>query len=454
MYYSILCVVVLLCLLLALTAGCARNRQYRTVFDPEKPNKPSSDPTNAVIEATLDYKLGFVEFDDQGWFWNFRQKNAIEELIQNECCLGTANAKATIIVLFVHGWKNNAAYENGNVQTFRAVLKQLSDLEKTLSEKENRMPRQMIGVYAGWRGLSVKSDYFPLPLGKEVTFWSRKSAAQRVGGYGALTELIIDLEELQRKSNHSLPATAPHTKLIIVGHSFGADAVYNAISQIVTERFVDTIKQAPGQLLKPLGDQVILLNPAFEAARFYDLEQLARSVQEYAPEQRPVVSVFRSKGDWATQTFFPIGQTLATMFQRHRSGFQKKSNHESVGWFEPFITHQLRYDTNTADAVASSTVNAVTGKRELRSRDKLPRVAENIISQRREWRSAAAPGSTNVFGPCVLTSTPNYRPRNPIVVVSVVKEVMKDHGDIGNPVLINFLQEYIPFCDNEPINQR
>src|SRR5690349_21836935 len=84
----------------------------------------------------------------------------------------------------------------------RSVLKQLSDLEKTLGEKENRMPRQLIGVYAGWRGLSIKSDYFPLPLGKETTFWSRKNAAQRVGGYGALTELIMDLEEVQRNSNH------------------------------------------------------------------------------------------------------------------------------------------------------------------------------------------------------------------------------------------------------------
>jgi hypothetical protein len=36
------------------------------------------------------------------------------------------------------------------------------------------------------------------------------------------------------------------------------------------------------------------------------------------------------------------------------------------------------------------------------------------------------------------------------VVVSVDKQIMKDHDDIGNPVLINFLQEYIPFCDDEP----
>jgi hypothetical protein len=27
---------------------------------------------------------------------------------------------------------------------------------------------------------------------------------------------------------------------------------------------------------------------------------------------------------------------------------------------------------------------------------------------------------------------------------------MKDHDDIGNPVLINFLEEYILFCQTDP----
>jgi hypothetical protein len=443
-----------LCLVLAFISGCTHNRPYRFDFNPHDPTQPSSDPTNAVIEATPDYKLGFVEFDDQGWFGNLKQKIVVEKLIRDECAIGTPHESATIMVLFVHGWKHNAAFDDESVQTFRTVLKQFSDLELAFSEQEKRTPRKLIGIYGGWRGLSIKSDYFPIPLGMEATFWSRKNAAQRVGGYGAMTELIMDLEELQRASNNSLPANIPQTRLIIVGHSFGADAVYNAVSQIITERFIDTSKQSPARLLKPLGDQIILLNPAFEAARFFDLEQLARSVREYVPAQRPVLSVFQSKGDWATQKFFPIGQMLATVFQRHRSSFQRESNHKSVGWFSHFYTHELTYNPNTAEAMATSTLNPSTGKHELRSRDKLPKVTQNIIFQRQNWRLSSEAGTTNVFGSCVLISRPNYRPpRNPIVVASVDKNIMKDHDDVGNPILINFLQEYIPFCDNEPTNQ-
>jgi hypothetical protein len=267
-----------------------------------------------------------------------------------------------------------------------------------------------------------------------------------------MTELIMDLEELQRKSNNSRPTNAPQTKFIIVGHSLGADAVYNAISQIITERFVDTIKQRPGEIVKPVGDQVILLNPAFEAVRFYNLEQLAYSVNNFAPEQRPIISVFQSEGDWATGDFFPFFQRISTVFQRHRSALQRSADTKSVGWFEPFKTHELRYVTNTAISQATSTVNAATGKHQLRTRDKLPQVVANVRSQRAVWRAASETVTTNVFGSCVMTSTPKYHARDPIVVVRVDKKIMSDHNDIGDPVLINFLQEYIPFCDDETTN--
>lgn len=449
--------IVLMLVVLAVTAGCTLNRPYRMGFNRDDPTQPGPNPTNSPIEVTPDYKIGFVEFDDQGWFWNPGQKTNVENLIRKECGFDTPNASAVIMVVFVHGWKNNAAFNNTNVETFRTVLKQLNDLEKTLSEKQARSARKIVGVYAGWRGLSIKSDYFPLPLGKELTIWSRKNAAQRVGGYGAMTELMIDLEELQRMSNEHLPANAAQSKLIIVGHSLGADAVYNAISQIVTERFVDTIKQTPGNLLKPLGDQIILLNPAFEAARFFDLEQLARSVEKYPLEQRPVLTVFQSEGDWATRDFFPIGQDVATVFQRHRSAFQKESNHQTVGWFEPFITHELRYNTNAAEPLptspnvpaASPSTSAPTPIHELRGREKLPQTIDNIMLQRQNWRSLHKATVTSIpFGSCTLISKPTYQPRNPILVVAVDTKIMKDHDDIGNPVLINFLQEYIPFCDD------
>jgi hypothetical protein len=53
------------------------------------------------------------------------------------------------------------------------------------------------------------------------------------------------------------------------------------------------------------------------------------------------------------------------------------------------------------------------------------------------------------FDDSILKPRGNYRPGDPFPIVSVAKKIMKDHDDIDNPVLINFLGEYILFCQPE-----
>jgi hypothetical protein len=363
-------------------------------------------------------------------------------MIRAEAGIGrTNNAAGIVIVLFAHGWKNNAATNNNNVEMFRSILKQLGAGELI---QTNHAPRKIVGVFAGWRGLSATLEPF-----KELSFWERKNTAHKVGGYGALTELLVDLESLQQAGNDSLATNAPRTELIIVGHSFGGAAVYSAISQIVTERFVDTIKH--GQPLKPLGDQVILLNPAFEASRHYDLNQMAVSIGQYPTNQRPVLSIFTSKGDWATHYAFPIGRFFSTIFEKNRDAEQRQANRDAVGWFQPFVTHDLLYNTN-AEALGSGngTFNAATGKHELHGPEGLRRTIDNVHAQRAKWHPNNSTAATYYFDDSILMPGGNYRPGDPFPIVSVDKKIMKDHDDITNPVLINFLGEYILFCQSDP----
>lgn len=424
--------------------GCTANRPYRTDLVPCDTTKPGADCTAAVIESTPDYKLGFVEFDDQGWFWNREQLKSVEQMIQSEAGIGqSGGARGIIMVLFVHGWKNNAAYDNTNVQMFRVALKQLNQAEQA---QNGNNARKVVGVYAGWRGLSVKSDVFP-PLGMELTFWSRKRAAHKVGD-GAMTELLVRLEKLQQAANVSIPSGALKTDFIIIGHSFGAAAVYSAACQVVTERFVQTVEQ--NQPLKPLGDQVILLNPAFEAARHYNLNELAVSISKYPDAQRPVLSIFTSKGDWATHTFFPLGRFFSTLLQRFRHDEpQRSADRTAVGWFGPFVTHDLVYDA-TNKITASSTLDPQTRKHELHQlhgpEQKLQKSIANVRAQREKWHPNAAAPVDYSFDDCTLKPRSTFRAGDPFLIVSVDKKIMKDHDDIGNPVLLNFLREYIEFC--------
>jgi hypothetical protein len=266
-----------------------------------------------------------------------------------------------------------------------------------------------------------------------------------------MTELLVRLEKLQIAGNNALPSDAPRTDFIIVGHSFGAAAVYSAVCQVVTERFVDTVQSS--RPLKPLGDQVILLSPAFEASRHYNLNELAVSISQYPTNQRPVLSMFTSEGDWATHYAFPDGRFLATLFQRFRHDQpQRRANLQTVGWFDPFITHRLIYDANVkAGKTGHSTLNPQTGTHQLHQEPGLRKSVENVGAQREKWHPNAPAPAVYSFDDCTLEPRGSFRPGDPFLIVSVDKKIMSGHDDITNPVLINFLREFIAFCQAGPV---
>ena len=417
--------------------GCTSNEPFRTNFVTS-----GGDPAKAVIESIPDYKLGFVEFDDQGWFWDIRQRTVVEQMIRDEGGIGSAQTtpRGIILVAFVHGWKNNAAYDGDGVKAFRDILQQLSDAEKVQTD---HAPRKVVGVYVGWRGLSATWEPF-----KELSFWNRKETAHKVGGYGAMTRLLVDLENIQKDSLAKIPPTEPRTELIVIGHSFGGAAVYSALAQIITERFVDSIERK-SRRLKPLGDQVILLNPAFEALRHYDLNEMALAVKQYPACQRPVLSIFTSKGDWATHYAFPVGQFFATLFEKNRDAKQQQAGLQTVGWFRPFLTHELDYvATARLPTTQSTTLNPATNKHEYHSPggEGLRRSVENVRAQRGKWHPNASKPQNYDFDDCVLKPLDGFQPGDPFLIVSTDRQIMNGHSDITNRVLINFIREYIQFC--------
>jgi hypothetical protein len=424
--------------IVALVVGCTSNRPFRTSDVRCTSSNPATDCTDAIIEVGPKYKLGFVEFDDQGWFQKTNQLEQVKRIIREETGLdGTNKPAGVLIILFVHGWKNNAACNNTNVVEFRAALTEFARAEGL----DNPQPRKVIGVYAGWRGLSATIEPF-----KELSFWERKNTAHKVGGYGAMTQLLVDLEELQKDANHAGRSGVPRSELIFVGHSFGGAAMYSAIGQILEERFEQTLQR--GQALKPLGDQVILLNPAFEASRHYNLNRLAVSISNYPESQRPVLSIFTSKGDWATHYFFPLGRFFSTLFEKHRQeGHQAAANIDAVGWFKPFVTHDLDYRTNSVATAAATAAQRRSVKLHERHTDaSLLESIKNVHNQRTEWSRKKTEPSIYSFDDCQLNPKDDFKPRDPLLVVSVDKRIMKDHDDIVNPIMLNFLREFIQFC--------
>jgi hypothetical protein len=436
--------------------GCTSNTAFHTHFAMTAANPP--DPS-AVVESHPDYKLGFVEFDDQGWFYNYNQLDFVENMIRMEAGLplmrgassrpvsySSITPRGIILVAFVHGWKDNASSTGDCVGAVRGILDKLSKGEQARALLHPEHPaRRVVGVYVGWRGLSATVDPF-----EELSFWGRKDTAHRVGGYGGLSELLVGLESIQKDSDAALHTGELRSELIIIGHSFGGAAVYSALSQIITERFTQALHNK--EPLKPLGDQVILLNPAFEAQRHYDLNQMARSIRQYPhQDQRPVLTIFTSKGDWATHYAFPVGQFFGTLLFSNRSTEQYQANLDAVGWHDAFKTHELDFRPNgsipTGDSSAG--VDITTTKPTSPELKPLQKSLTNIQSQRSKWDPNRGVPQTYEFDQCVLKPLDGFKPGDPFLVVSMDPRIMSGHTDITNPVLNHFLWEYIQFCQPE-----
>ena len=321
---------ILLSVVVVVITGCAAHRQYRTQLEPwNAALRPTNGVANA-IEETPHYVMGVVELDDQGWLWQRQQMEAVLTKLRNE-----DQKHGLLIVVFIHGWQHNATFDDSYVRMLRTVLSELHQVEQTNSVRQQRAPRRIAGVYVGWRGLSAKAAGL-----KQLTFWERKNSAHEVGR-GGVTELLVRLEELRDVSNVLHAGESKPTRLVVVGHSFGGAVVYSALAPLLMERLTRLVDdKGNAHQARGFGDLVVLANPAFEAARYHVLRDIAdhRSFQTNQPLS---LAIFTSKGDDATKKAFPLGRFFSTFFEKHRDSEQKHANRSAVGHYAPLITHDL-----------------------------------------------------------------------------------------------------------------
>ncbi len=348
--------VVLPLLAMLALAGCAPNRAYRDrAPSPQTQVCAAAQPQDCAHEVwhrlapdgddarqpQNDVHLGFVEFDDQGALHDPALKDDMLERIRT---LGEAHP--LLLVVFAHGWKHNAAADDSNVEDFAHILRRVAWYDEKVCAGRPCAARRVVGVYLGWRGLSARMEPF-----KELSFWNRKERAHRVGTDGA-TEVLAQLAKI--KANGIKKA---QNRLIVTGHSFGGALIYTALQQQLIR---DTVFLKDDAILRNAANLVVLVNPAFEAARFGALERRGR-LHPHAANQRPVLAVFTSTSDAATALAFPWGRRLGTAFESHVSSEQRRQNVTALGHYGPFLTHELKMP----DDVAPDAPPALLGLRDI-----------------------------------------------------------------------------------------
>lgn len=418
-------------------------------------------PSNKKEQRGIgDYHLSVVEFDDQGWFADRRQMEALFELLDGL-------EGPTLIHVYAHGWKHNADSCDNNVVCFSRLLERThlmgTVMGNVLSENESEEVkiRNVVGVYIGWRGLPFESVL------NNLSFWSRKDTAARVGR-GGVFELLTRLKDYRdnRKQAEKIKVNKPErfgTQLIITGHSFGGLVIYSALSHALMERAAKTITKADGdgvqyRVAESFGDFVMLVNPAFEGSMYEPLFNIATN-RCYEESQKPVMMIVTSDADEATKTAFPVGRILGSLFQHKKSPDQKASMHNAIG-------HNARYRTHRLISVGVKKEEKTEGEKE---QEKIEREcgcehikptsvgdAFTMLSPLFSTYLNHVMGQAAVFNkqrygeevmlvPTALDSalSPRYTGHYPYLVVSTDVGVIEDHNAIYNKPFMDFTMAFI-----------
>jgi pimeloyl-ACP methyl ester carboxylesterase len=451
------------CVLLLSLGGCTPNSIQRAEIETCAANDRDSGHCSIEDHRDKNYLLGFVEFDDQGIPYTRatdgrNQMDALFERMQAESV-----ERDLCIIIFVHGWKHNAAANDTNVSDFRILLEQVAKMEKDLPTSSQR---EVVGIYAGWRGWSLHAT----PIDENLTFWSRKAAAERVG-QGSVRTLLARAKAFRDALNTTNWPAKPgestgrrrRTRMMTIGHSFGGLIVYSALAQYLTDQAAalevkasfknaglrgGNVDSGDSKELQAYGDLVVIINPAIEATRYEPIREImeTRSQQDFAPYQPPafieVTSVGDSTfnparwGDWATGIAFPAGRFASTIDEDVGGSFRSGEYAEALsafGHYSDFWTHFLTNTNPSADS--SETLAPVKPADEceaLRKFDKENRPDGYLV---RGWTRQYGNGAQ-----LHALEESKSDPNNPYWIIRADPSIILDHGDITRGVFLDFVR--------------
>ena len=272
------------------------------------------------IEAGIHSPI--VEFDDDGYLrapWQLDSALAA----MDSATTGANPRHPVVVLIFIHGWHNNASLDNENLQDFNKFAK---SLQARLQSSSSTAKTTVLPIYFAWRGQNTWNPHWyntwVVPfVAQYLTFFSRKATAERMGR----GELEIALARISRKWHEwrkNPSSIVRQNFLVIAGHSFGGAALLTAtLPQLVAELEDvrahrardkdDETAETPQNVLAP-ADLLIAVNPAIEASML-DRTVLANGAPFARDSARPQLLVLDADNDRPRSVWFKIGQSVGNL---------------------------------------------------------------------------------------------------------------------------------------------
>ena len=315
--------------------GCVRHQIYN----------PDATDYLRTVEITDgqggEVDLAIIEFDNQGGFWKVDQMTDTLELIDRR---NEESESGVLVVIFVHGWKNNAdmSRKKGNLASFARSLEHIG---MTARDADGESPDRVIGVYLGWPG-----DTSRLPVHREMTFWSRQNAANRMASYSMRETLFRVMSAAKSRAQ---------SKCVVVGHSMGGLIVGETMSQSLTTLLLFGGEDG----FRLPADLIVLQNPArsaLAARQFMDVlkrsnaqVQLRNADGSIAAADGPMIVSITSQADKATSAAYAAGRSLGMLVVPFRGSLgdgepsQRRLATRAEGHVDFIASHRARMEGDT-----------------------------------------------------------------------------------------------------------
>jgi len=332
----------------------------------------------------LTYDFGFIEFREDGKPYALREPcdPTKERYCQEEgygpvrlssktqldavlASLGSAGPH--YVMVFVHGWRNDASIGNANVAEFREYAAHVARfIEDRAALNPSHQKPHLTAIFVGWRGARTDETWLRKKFGAIgewfgdffaiLTLFDRKPVSETIA-----PAVLAGLRAIESKLGLSrqiptldfIPRDNTN-KMIVFGHSLGGNLLITALRDDLVKK-VDLHK--PGTYMQPvLGDLVVLINPAAEASKWIDIqravwEHLAmsdaerRTADEYRAsheyfrqDQAPLVVSVTAARDWP-----PGGRRETDCFSLSSKTIEEEANSRTV------LSEGFQYDWATYD---------------------------------------------------------------------------------------------------------
>jgi hypothetical protein len=265
-------------------------------------------------EVDYSYALSFVEFDDQGSFWDERQLDSLLKYIED------VNKDGVFMMVYVHGWMNNADPFNMNVACYREVLKAVA-----ANRSRRNDFRPVIGIYLGWAGQLYKSEL----ANRALTFWNRLNIAGRIGRRTDMSRALMSFKEIYDRDLKS--------RLLAFAHSMGTRVLRDALGPLMSSRVYFRAGETPSS--QGYGDMVTLINPAIPALDIRNGYEYADRV--FDQQTVPDFLIVSSENDQVMKKLYPLALRMTTWKENMQPGEDRSILHQALGTYDPFVTHTM-----------------------------------------------------------------------------------------------------------------